>query len=101
MSAPLPAPTLGDLLVTARREAHRFAAWLDAADPDLARRLAANLDTGETPAQRVRAALADFAAEADDANWATLLSAVRASPDPGLAMLRQILLRALAAEAAR
>jgi hypothetical protein len=90
--------TLGDLLAGARKDSARFAAWLNAADPALAARLAAALAPGESVTARVRVALAVFAADASESDWATLISALRDSADPGLEALRRMLLKSLAAE---
>jgi hypothetical protein len=100
MDAPAAEPaTLGQLLAGARQRSGQFAAWLEQADPDLAARLAASLAPGESPVSRVRVALADFTADASESDWATLISALRDAGDPGLEMLRRILLRAFVAEA--
>lgn len=78
---------LGDLLGAARRDAGRFAAWLDAADGDLARRVRARVGSAEHPVSFARAAAAAFAVEAADADWVQLVSAARNADDPGLAAL--------------
>jgi hypothetical protein len=92
--------TLGELLSGARQRSGQFATWLQQADPGLSERLAAALAPGESATARVRAALADFAADATESDWATLISALRDSQDPGLEALRRMLLRSLAAQGA-
>ena len=79
---------LGDLLATARDGAARFGPWLGEADPELARRLeAAAAREGMTVTGFVRMAVADFNRFAAEEDWATLVSALRDSQDPGTACL--------------
>lgn len=76
--------TLGDLLGAARRSSSGFEVWLQRSDPALANRLAvACPPTGMSFKQYVRAALADFARFASEEDWATLVSSLRDSDDPG------------------
>ena len=76
--------TLGDVLGAARRSASGFEVWLQDSDPALASRVAdASLRTGMSFTQYVRAALADFARFASEEDWATLMSSLRDSDDPG------------------
>lgn len=76
--------TLGDILGEARRSASGFEAWLLRSDPALAGRVAdASAQTGLSFTGYVRAALADFARFASEEDWATLMSSLRDSDDPG------------------
>ena len=76
--------TLGDILGEARRSASGFEVWLLHSDPALARRVAeASARTGLSFTGYVRAALADFARFASEEDWATLMSSLRDSDDPG------------------
>lgn len=76
--------TLGDILGAARRSAASFQSWLTASDPGLARRVAETAQqTGLSPTGYVRAAVADFSRFASEEDWATLVSAMRDSADPG------------------
>ncbi len=77
-------PMLGDLLAAARDGAGGFPAWLAASDPDLAGQVAGAAGRmGVTPSGYVRAAVADFARFAAEEDWATLVSSLRDSADPG------------------
>jgi peptidyl-prolyl cis-trans isomerase C len=79
--------TLGDLL-DGGAAAGRLEAWLAATDPDLAARLArAAQEGGETVADFVAHAVAEFVEEADDERWTNLISAARDAPDPAVACL--------------
>ncbi|MGD9965755.1 MAG: hypothetical protein AB7T59_04495 [Hyphomonadaceae bacterium] len=79
---------LGDLLGFSRRSSRELSAWLATADAALEARLAQEaVSRQETVAQFVRIAVADFLALADEEAWASLLSAIRAAPDPGAACL--------------
>ena len=76
--------TLGDILGAARRSAGGFEAWLLQSDPALAKRVQeASAQTGLSFTGYVRAALADFARFASEEDWATLMSSLRDSDDPG------------------
>ena len=96
-----PAPTLGEILAAARHQSASFARWLAQSDPALDASLAAVLAPGETRIGRIREVIADFAADAGNEDWATLISATRDSEDPGLAALRQMLDWALKARPVR
>ncbi|MBX3560936.1 MAG: hypothetical protein KF780_03890 [Sphingomonas sp.] len=75
---------MGDLLAAARRSAGDFQAGLEASDPEFARAVAAAAaHEGLTPGGFVRAAVADFSRLASEEDWATLMSSLRDSPDPG------------------
>lgn len=75
---------LGDLLAAARSEAGSFQSWLGAAEPSLAAQVReAAAESGLSPAGYARAAVADFARFASEEDWATLVSSLRDSADPG------------------
>lgn len=75
---------MGDLLGTARDGSADFPAWLAATDPDLLRAVeAAAAHEGLGPTSFVRAAVADFSRLAEEEDWATLISSLRDSEDPG------------------
>jgi hypothetical protein len=77
-------PMLGDLLAAARNSAGGFQPWLQASNPDLAAAVsAAAANDGLSPAAFVRAAVADFSRLAAEEDWATLVSSLRDSDDPG------------------
>ena len=77
-------PMLGDMLAAARDSSAGFQAWLDATDPALAARIA-DAAARETLSVTgfVRVAIADFARFAGEEDWATLVSSMRDSADPG------------------
>jgi len=86
-------PMLGDLLATAHRSAGAFMAWLDANDPELMARVGRAAEYGGcSPADFVRAAVAEFSRFASEEHWASLTSRLGSSRDPGteclLTMLR-------------
>ena len=77
-------PMLGDLLAAARASAGGFQSWLEASDPDLAAEVSATAAReGLPPASFVRSAVADFSRFAAEEDWATLISSLRDSDDPG------------------
>ena len=79
---------LGDLLTEARRSASSFLSWLKTSDPKLAGDVVAAADReGFTPAGFVRVAVADFSRLASEEDWATLVSSLRDSSDPGTVCL--------------
>lgn len=81
-------PMLGDVLAAARDSSARFEAWVAEADPGLARELReAARDEGLSPTGFVRAAVADFSRLASEEDWATLISSIRDSADPGTTCL--------------
>jgi hypothetical protein len=83
---------LGDILALGRRSSAELRCWLNASDPRVAARLACEAErSGETEAQFLRVAVSDFAAEADEEAWATLISAVREAGDPGAACVAQMI----------
>ncbi|WP_297695204.1 peptidylprolyl isomerase [Phenylobacterium sp.] len=92
--------TLGDFLADGAA-AHRLESWLTASDADLARRLATSAEAaGESVADFVQAALAEFVEEADDERWTKLISAARDAEDPALACVAAVV-RAKVAPAKR
>jgi hypothetical protein len=79
---------LGDLLAAARKSTGGFQKWLEASNPDVARQVwSAAASEGMTPAGYVRAAMSDFARFAGEEDWATLISSLRDSGDPGTVCL--------------
>jgi hypothetical protein len=79
---------LGDILAAARRSAGAVDALFRASDGELAGRLAeAAADLGMSPAAYARMAVADFARFAGEEDWATLVSSLRESADPGTVCL--------------
>lgn len=79
---------LGELLAAARRSAGGFQAWLEASNPELAQRVAAAAaHEGVGTASWVRSAMADFNRFAGEEDWATLISSIRDSGDPGTVCL--------------
>ena len=77
-------PMLGDQLAAARDGAGGFHAWLEASDPALADAVAAAaVRIGVSPTAFVRMAVADFTRLAGEEDWATLISSLRDSDDPG------------------
>jgi hypothetical protein len=81
-------PMLGDLLAAARASASGFQPWLQASDPDLAAAVsAAAAKENLSAAGFVRSAVADFSRFAAEEDWATLVSSLRDSDDPGTTCL--------------
>lgn len=81
-------PMLGDLLAAARASSGSFLAWLERSDPAaaaLVRDLAA--EQAMTPTGYVRSAMADFNRFAAEEDWATLISSLKESDDPGTVCL--------------
>ena len=75
---------LGDMLAAARDSSGGFHRWLIASDPELAAEVEqAAASAGMTATAYVRAAVADFARLAAEEDWATLVSSLRDSADPG------------------
>lgn len=82
-------PTLGDVLAAARASAGSFQSSLEASDPELAAAVSrAASREGLSTAGFVRCAIADFSRYADEEHWATLVSAIRDSSDPGAECMR-------------
>lgn len=79
---------LGDILGAARASAGSFQSWLATSDPELAREVSAvAAREGLAPAGFVRSAVADFSRLASEEDWATLMSSLRDSEDPGTTCL--------------
>lgn len=95
------AMTLGDMLALARMQSAEFARWLQVGQPNLAQQLREGLATGASLLGEVRAAIAHFAAEASESDWATPISAARDADDPGRAALGVMLHRWLRDRRAR
>jgi hypothetical protein len=80
---------LGDLLAAARGSAGSLRPWLETGDPELAGRLdAAAAAAGLSAAAYARMAVADFSRLASEEDWATLMSSLRDSDDPGAQCLQ-------------
>lgn len=81
-------PMLGDMLAAARDSAASFHAWLDRSDPSLAEQVrSAAGEEGCSPTSYIRAAMSDFQRFAAEEDWATLISSLRDSEDPGTVFL--------------
>ena len=79
---------LGDLLAAARDGAGNFQPWLKVALPELAAAVEAAASVeAVTPTAYVRAAISDFARFAGEEDWATLISTLKRTEDPGTACL--------------
>lgn len=77
---------LGDLMALGNRRSADLTSWLNGVDAALGARLErAAAERGETLAQFIRVAAADFLAQADEEAWAGLLSSARDAGDPGAA----------------
>lgn len=75
---------LGELLAFRRQPSAGIERWLTGYDVALAARVTEQAAVrGETLAQFVRIAVADFLAEAEEEAWADLISAIRDAADPG------------------
>ena len=83
--------SLGDLLAMSRCSGGDVQHWLEASDEGLAARVKREANVrGESIAQFVRIAVADFLAEADEEAWADLMSAARDAIDPGAACVNKM-----------
>lgn len=83
--------TLGEFLAFNRRSSAELRVWLQEQEPMLIDRLVREADArGETIAQFLRIATADFLAEADEESWATLISALRDGADPGAVCVARV-----------
>jgi hypothetical protein len=75
---------LGELLAFRHQPSAGIETWLASYDSAFAARVAEQAAArGETLAQFVRIAVADFLAEAEEEAWADLISAIRDAADPG------------------
>ncbi len=80
--------TLGDILASARRSSAGLEQWLGNTDRALAGDAAEAADRfGLNVAGYARMAIADFTRLAGEEDWATLMSALRDSSDPGTTCL--------------
>lgn len=77
-------PMLGDLLAGARKASGRLDHLLQSSNPELAEQLiaAARLEN-MTTSSYARMAIADFSHRGSEEDWATLISTLRDSDDPG------------------
>ncbi|WP_173934935.1 hypothetical protein [Chelativorans sp. Marseille-P2723] len=92
---------LGDILAEARRSSDEFESWLGECMPDLLARIGKAAErSGESAAEYVRGALADFSQFASEEEWAGLTSRMRDSADPGTACLLTMVRWRLATESA-
>lgn len=83
---------MGDLLAAARDSSGGFEAWLRASDPALwEEAAAASVRSGQSVTGYVRSSVADFARLAAEEDWATLMSSLRDSGDPGTVCLTAML----------
>ena len=81
-------PMLGDILSAARDASGAFTRWLEEVEPARSREVAAAARQEDmTPTDFVRSAVADFSRFASEEEWATLISKIRDSEDPGTACL--------------
>lgn len=77
-------PMLGDILAAARGASAGFEGWLAASDPDFAGEIAeAAAQAGLSVPALARIVVHDFATHASEEDWATLMSSLRDSEDPG------------------
>lgn len=84
--------TLGDLLAFNRRSSEELRHWLQEQEPSLIEPLIKAADVrGETIAQFLRIAIADFMAEADEEAWTSLISALRDGADPGAVCIARVM----------
>jgi hypothetical protein len=75
---------LGDILAAARHSSGRLEQWLREADPELAKETASAASAHGLPVSGyARMAIADFSRLANEEDWATLMSSLRESADPG------------------
>lgn len=85
-------PMLGDMLAAARDSAGGFHRWLCVSEPELAAQVERAAAAAElTPTAFVRTAVADFSRLAAEEDWATLVSSLRESEDPGTVCLLAML----------
>ncbi len=81
-------PMLGDMLAAARDSSGGFQAWLERSDPTLAGQVRSAADKqGISTTGYVRTAMSDFQRFAAEEDWATLISSLRDSDDPGTVCL--------------
>ena len=81
-------PMLGDLLAGARNSSSGFHAWLKRSDPELAKEVERAAETQRLSVTGyVRSAISDFNRFASEEDWATLMSNLRNTDDPGTTCL--------------
>lgn len=81
-------PMLGDLLAMARSASGTFEGWLERSDPELAAKVKrASEGQGITATGYIRGAISDFNRFAAEEDWASLVSGLRNTDDPGTACL--------------
>jgi hypothetical protein len=81
-------PMLGDLLAMARNASGSFEAWLERSDPELGAQVNRAAQAQKTsPTGFVRGAMADFNRFAAEEDWASLISSLRETDDPGTTCL--------------
>ncbi|MDF2605718.1 hypothetical protein [Sphingomonas sp.] len=95
-------PTLGDTLAAARRSSAGLEQWLRRTDPALAHEAAAAAARiGISVSGYARMAIANFTRLAGEEDWATLMSGLRDSQDPGTTCLAAMVHWRLTAPACR
>ena len=81
-------PMLGDLLAMARSASGSFEAWLERSDPELAAEVSRAAELQQMSVTGfVRGAVSDFNRFAAEEDWASLVSSLRNTDDPGTACL--------------
>lgn len=81
-------PMLGDLLALARGASGSFEDWLERSDPGLAAQVKrVSEGQGITATGYIRGAISDFNRFAGEEDWASLVSSLRNTDDPGTACL--------------
>ena len=91
---------LGDVLALARNSGVAIQDWLRSVDESLESRLrSAAAARGESVSEFVRIAIADFLTEAEEEDWAGLLSATRSAEDPAAAAFVKMTMFRLTLEA--
>ncbi|CAM5336599.1 hypothetical protein ACFSUK_13020 [Sphingobium scionense] len=89
---------LGDILALAKASAPGMAKWLESSSPEMHGQVRATAAAaGLTATGFVRMAVADFSRAASEEDWATLMSALRDSGDPGQTCLHAMIHWRLAA----
>lgn len=83
---------LGDILAAARRSGDGLDRWLAPASPDLWRLASAKAaHDGMTEADFARLCVAEFTSGASEEAWATLVSRLRDTEDPGRECLMEMM----------
>ncbi|WP_395648002.1 hypothetical protein [Terricaulis sp.] len=82
---------MGDLLAFGRQSSATLGAWLERQDAEFIGQLRREAGLrGESIAEFLRVATADFLAEADAEDWASLVSALRETDDPGAVCVARV-----------